>query len=129
MPRPALPPLSRRERQIMDIIYAHGQATAMEILTAIPEPVSNSAVRTFLRILEDKGHLTHREVAGKYVYLPTTPREQAARSALQRVLATFFGGSLEKAVLAHMTDPATKLSPQELKRLTDLIRQAKKRGD
>lgn len=129
MARSSLPALSRREREIMDLIYAHGHATATEILSALPDPPSNSAVRTFLRILEEKGHVTHREEAGKYIYVPTTPRDQAARSALQRVLATFFGGSLEQAVLAHLTDPSTKLSPEELKRLQGLIRDAKKQGE
>ncbi|MCL2640827.1 MAG: BlaI/MecI/CopY family transcriptional regulator [Phycisphaerales bacterium] len=117
-----LPPLSRREREILEILYALGPATAGQIGEALADPLSNSAVRTFLRIMEEKGHLAHREELGKYVYFPTTPREVAARSALKRLLATFFSGSLESAVLAHLSDPDTKLSSEELARFRGLIK-------
>ncbi|MCL2646665.1 MAG: BlaI/MecI/CopY family transcriptional regulator [Phycisphaerales bacterium] len=120
-----LPPLSRREREILEILYTLGPATAGQIGEAIADPLSNSAIRTFLRIMEEKGHLAHREESGKYVYFPTTPREEAARRALKRLLTTFFSGSLERAVLAHLSDPDTKLSAEELDRLRRLIKQAK----
>ena len=120
--------LSRRERQIMDIIYQRGQATAVEVVAALPDPPSKTAVRTLLRILEDKGHLKHKQDGLAYVYVPTRPRAQAARFAFRRVLATFFDGSLEKAVAAHLGDSAAQLDPSELERLADLIRQARKKG-
>ena len=126
MARRCLPPLSRREREIIEILYALGPATAGQIGEVLADPLSNSAIRTFLRIMEEKGHLDHREESGKYVYFPTTPREEAARSAFKRLLATFFGGSLESAVLAHLSDPDTKLSAEELARLRSVIKQ--KRG-
>ena len=120
--------LSRRERQIMDIVYRRGRATAAEVLAELPDPPTKTAVRTLLRILEDKGHLKHRQEGLAYVYLPSRPRAQAGRSALRRVLQTFFDGSLEKAVAAHLGDDAADLSPEELGRLADLIRQARKKG-
>jgi predicted transcriptional regulator len=120
--------LSRRERQLMDIIYQRGQATAAQVVAALPDPPSKTAVRTLLRILEEKGHLRHKQDGLAYVYLPTRPRTQAARSAFRRVLATFFEGSLEKAVAAHLGDSAAQLDPGELERLADLIRQARKKG-
>jgi BlaI family transcriptional regulator, penicillinase repressor len=120
--------LSRRERQIMDVVYRLGQATAAEVLGGLPDPPSKTAVRTLLRILEEKGHLTHRQEGLAYVYLPRRPREQAGRSALRRVLQTFFEGSLEKAVAAHLGDAASDLSLEELERLAELIRQARKKG-
>ena len=117
--------LSRRERQIMDIIYAKGEASAVDVVDAMPDPPSKTAVRTLMRILEEKGHLSHRQDGLKYLYRPTRPRGRAGRSAFRRVLETFFDGSLEKAVAAHLGDPASGLSPEELKRLADLIQQAR----
>lgn len=122
------PDLSRRERQIMDAIYSRGEATAAQVVAAIPDPPSKTAVRTLLTILEKKGHLKHREEAGAYIYSPTRERQQAAQSALRRLLDTFFGGSLEKAVAAHLADHTAHIDDAELKRLADLIRQAKKEG-
>src|SRR5262245_22252065 len=92
--------LSRREREIMDIVYARGEATAAEVNTALADPPSYSAVRTLLRILEEKGHLRHREDGPRYVYVPTQSREKASKSALQRVVQTFFDGSLSGAIAA-----------------------------
>ncbi|MES2570064.1 MAG: BlaI/MecI/CopY family transcriptional regulator [Verrucomicrobiota bacterium] len=115
--------LSRRERQIMDVIYARGEATAAEVNAALPEPPSYSAVRAMLRILEERGILKHREEGPRYVYAPTMPQEQASRSALQRGVRTFFGGSLADAVAAFVDDE--KLSPEELKRIEAIIRNAK----
>lgn len=121
--------LSRRERQIMDVIYARGEATAAEVYEDLPDPPSKTAVRTFLRILEEKGHLRHRQDGPRYVYQPTRPRQRAGLSALRRVLRTFYDGSLEKAVAAHLGDPAADLTPEELARLADLIHQARKKGN
>jgi predicted transcriptional regulator len=121
--------LSRRERQIMDIVYARSEASALEVHGDLPDPPSRTAVRTLLRILEEKGHLKHRQEGMKYVYRPSRPRGRAGRSALRRVLRTFFDGSLEKAVAAHLGDPATAPSPEELERLAELIREARKRRE
>lgn len=121
--------LSRRERQIMDIIYARGGATAVEVLRSLPDPPTKTAVRTLLRILEEKGHLKHVQQGRGYVYQPTRPRLRAGRSAFQRVLTTFFDGSLEKAVAAHLGDSAANLSAEELKRLAGLIHQARNKGN
>jgi BlaI family transcriptional regulator, penicillinase repressor len=122
--------LSKRERQIMDVIYAHGQATAAQVHAEMPDPPMRGALRTMIRILEQKGHLTHRQEGREFVYRPTQPRGRAGRSALGRVLDVFFSGSLEKAVAAHLSDPSrvNKLSRDELQRLSDLIEQAKKKG-
>jgi BlaI family transcriptional regulator, penicillinase repressor len=120
--------LSRRERQIMDVVYAQGEASAAEVLAALPDPPSKTAVRTLLRILEEKGHLKHKLDGLRYVYLPTRRRGLAGRSALARVLQTFFDGSLEKAVAAHLGDSTADLSDDELARLAELINQARKKG-
>ena len=120
--------LSRRERQILDVVYARGEASAAEVWAALPDPPSRTAVRTLLTILEDKGHLTHRQEGLRYIYTPTRPRDRAGRSALRRVLDTFFEGSLEKAVAAHLGESAADLSAEELARLAALINQARKKG-
>src|SRR5438105_8124620 len=121
-------PLSRRERQIMEIVYERSRATAAEVHAALPDPPSKTAVRTLLRILEDKGQLKHKEAGMTFVYEPTWPRAQAARSALRRLLDVFFEGSLEKAVAAHLGDAVSQLTSEELDRLADLIRQARRKG-
>jgi predicted transcriptional regulator len=121
--------LSRRERQIMDVIYALGEATAASVADRLPDPPTRTAVRTMLRILEQKGHLLHRQEGLKFVYRASRTRARAGRTALQRVLRTFYDGSLEKAVAAHLGDAANDLSAQELDRLADLIEQARKKGD
>lgn len=120
--------LSRREQQIMDIVYARGEASAAEIHAALPDPPSYSAVRALLAILLEKGHLKHRSEKGRYIYAPTRRRAQAGRSALRRVLDTFFDGSLEKAVAALLQGADARLSEDELKRLGELIQQARKEG-
>jgi BlaI family transcriptional regulator, penicillinase repressor len=117
--------LSRRERQIMDIIYARGEATAAEVGAALPDPPSYSAVRALLRILEEKGHLRHREDGPRYVFMPTEAREKASRSALKRVVQTFFEGSLSNAVAALVDAEAGKLSAEELQRLEAIVKAAK----
>jgi len=118
--------LSRRERQIMDVIYHRGRASAMEVMNNIPDPPSYSAVRALLRILERKGYVKHISVSGRYIYSPTQSRRTASRSAIRRVLRTFFHGSVELAVAALLDVSDRELSPEELDRLTKLIAQAKK---
>jgi len=128
MSEPADLNLSRRERQIMDIIYARGEASATDVLSDMPDPPTRTAVRTMLRILEEKGHLVHKKKGREFIYQPTRARTRAGLSALRRVVQTFFEGSLEKAVAVHLSDPKSDLSEDELKRLADLIRQARKKG-
>lgn len=120
--------LSRRERQIMDIVFARGQASVNEVYGDMPDPPTRMSVRTLLRILEDKGLLKHRIAGRQFIYAPTHPRKRVGRSALRRVLRTFFDGSLEQAVAAHLTDHGANLSANELKRLGDLIRRAQRKG-
>ena len=120
--------LSRRERQILDILYQRGQATAADVQNALPEPPSYSAVRALLRILEDKGHVRHEQDGPRYVYVPTVARENAKRSALRHVLRTFFDGSAEQAISALLDESSTKLSPAELDRLARLIEEARRSG-
>ena len=118
--------LTRRERQIMDVVYERKQASALEIQQMLPESLSYSAVRTFLRILENKGHLTHRKQGAQFIYSPTQPRQQAAHSALTQVVKTFFDNSIERVVTALLTSADTHLSAEELERLSQLIEEAKK---
>jgi BlaI family transcriptional regulator, penicillinase repressor len=120
--------LSRRERQIMDIIYERGQASVTDVHQAMPDRPSYSAVRALMRILEEKGHLKHRVEGIKYVYLPTRSHADAGKSAARRLVDTFFDGSIERAVAALIQASQTKLAPDELDRLTKLIRQARKEG-
>jgi predicted transcriptional regulator len=120
--------LSRRERQIMDVIYARGRASATQVLEGMSDPPSRAAVRTFLRILQDKGHLRHFKRGKEFIYCPTQPRSKAARSALEGVLRTFFDGSIEQAVAARLADRGTEISDGELKRLASLVRQARAKG-
>ncbi len=119
---------SRRERQIMEVLYRGGQATAAEVLAALPDPPGYSAVRAMLRILEDKGHLRHVADGTRYVYIPTLARDRAGRPALATVLETFFDGSTEKAVAALLDLKHDGLSEDELERLSRLIEQAKLEG-
>ncbi|WP_456425308.1 BlaI/MecI/CopY family transcriptional regulator [Rhodocaloribacter sp.] len=120
--------LSRRERQIMDIIYRLGRATAAEIMENLPDPPSYSAVRALLRILEEKGHLRHEQEGPRYVYRPTVSRERAKRSALKHMLSTFFEGSVTQAVAALIDISEDELSEDDLERIADIIRQAKEEG-
>ena len=120
--------LSRREREIMDVIYRAGRASAAEVLDQLADPPSYSAVRALLRVLEEKGHLRHEEDGPRYVFIPTVPRERARASALRQVLHTFFDGSTEQAVAALLDLSSTKLSDAELDRLSKLIGDAKKEG-
>jgi predicted transcriptional regulator len=120
--------LSRRERQIMDILFREGRASAAEVQAALPDPPSYSAVRALLRILEEKGHISHVQEGQHYVFLPTQARHSAALSALQQVVQTFFSGSVEKAVSTLLSEADRPLSDDELTRLTELIEQAKQNG-
>ena len=126
MGKPVSDGLSRRERQIMDVIYRRGRATVAVVLSEMPSPPSYSAVRAMLRVLEEKGHLRHEEQGARYVFLPTVPREKARRSALKQLVRTFFDGSTEQAVAALLDLSAAKLSSEELNRLSKLIDQARK---
>ena len=118
--------LSRRERQMMDILYARGRATAAEIHEALPDAPTYSAVRAKLRVLEEKGHVRHEEEALRYVYVPTLARETARRSALRHVVSTFFEGSVEQAVAALLDLSSAKMTDRELDRIADLVEEAKK---
>lgn len=120
--------LSRRERQIMDIIYRLGEATAAEVMENLPDPPSYSAVRALLRILEEKNHLRHHQQGPRYVYAPTVPVDKAKQSALKHVLSTFFEGSVTQAVAALLDLSRDDLSDAELERLAHLIDQAQEEG-
>jgi BlaI family transcriptional regulator, penicillinase repressor len=117
-------PLSRRERQIMDVLFKNGKATAAEIQAGMPDPPSYSAVRAMLRTLEEKGHIRHQADGPRYVYSPTIAKERAKRSALRHLVETFFDGSVELAVAALLDGGARKLSRNELERLESLVRDA-----
>jgi predicted transcriptional regulator len=120
--------LSRRERQIMDVIYARGRATVAEVRELLPDPPTYSAVRALLRILEEKGHLRHEQEGPRYVFLPTVPAEKARESALRHLLRTFFDGSAEGAVAALLELEASELSEEEFDRLAERIEQARREG-
>jgi predicted transcriptional regulator len=119
--------LSRRERQIMDVLHREGRADAAAVRAALPDPPSYSAVRATLRILEDKGVVRHEESAGKYIYAAVEPRGTARRSALNRLLDTFFEGSAAHAAAALLGTPNARFSSEELDRLEALIEKARKR--
>jgi predicted transcriptional regulator len=120
--------LSRRERQIIDILYARGRATAAEVQTALADPPSYSAVRALLRILEDKGHVRHDTDGPRYVYSPAVAPGRARRSAVRHLLDTFFKGSPGDAVVALLDDNTNKLTPEQIARIETLIEKARK-GD
>ena len=120
--------LSRRERQIMDVIYRTGRATAAEVRDALPDAPGYSAVRALLRVLEEKGHVRHEADGPRYVYVPTVTRARARRSALRQLLSTFFDDSPEQAVAALLDLSGTKLSAADLDRLAARIAQAKREG-
>lgn len=126
MPKGPAPQLSRRERQIMDIVYQAGRATAAEVQAALLDPPSYSAVRTMLRILEGKGHLRHELDGPRYVYIPTVARDKAKRSALKHVVNTFFDGSAAQVMAALIEISPRELGDEELTRLRQLIDSARK---
>jgi predicted transcriptional regulator len=120
--------LTRRERQIMDVIFERGEATVNQIAEALPDPPTPMAVRRMMHILEEKGHLRRREQGREVVYLPKQSKEKAGRSAFEKVLETFFGGSLEEALSAHLLSRKEAVSQAERDRLVQLIEEARKEG-
>ena len=126
MPNP--PELSRRERQIMDAVFALGEATVNKVVETIPDPPTPMAVRRLMHILEEKGHLRRRENGREVMYLPHEAKAKAGRSAFQRVLETFFGGSLEEALAAHLLSRKDSVSDEERERLIALIEHARTEG-
>lgn len=124
----SLPKLSRRESQIMAVVYELGRATAEEIREQLPDPPTNSSVRMLLRILEEKGHLTHEQDGPRYVYLPTVPTDRAGLSALQQLKKTFFGDDVPSVVAALLSMSRSDLSREDLDELEKLIEQARKEG-
>jgi predicted transcriptional regulator len=120
--------LSRRERQIMDAVFELGEATVNQVVEAIPDPPTAMAVRRMMHILEEKGHLKRRENGREVIYAPRESKEKAGRGAFQKVIETFFGGSLEQALAAHLHSRKDAVTEEERQRLITLIEQAKKEG-
>jgi BlaI family penicillinase repressor len=120
--------LTRRERQIMDVLYRLGRATGGEIMDALPGHPSYSTVRTQLRVLERKGHVRHEEHGLRFVYLPAVPRRAARKSALKHLIHTFFDGSVEKVVGALLGGEGVRVSDEELERIADAVEKARKGG-
>lgn len=120
--------LARRERQIMDVLYRRGRATAAEVMGELPGEPNYSTVRTQLRVLEDKGHVRHNEEGGRYVYAPAVPRHAARKSALKHLVETFFDGSAEQVVAAVLGGEASRLSDEDLERISGMIEKARKDG-
>jgi BlaI family transcriptional regulator, penicillinase repressor len=118
--------LTRRERQIMDILYRRGRATANDVMVDLPGDSSDSTVRTQLRVLESKGHVVHEEEGLRYVYMPALPRRAARKSALRHLVDTFFEGSTEKVVGALLGGEGARLSDDELERIAELVAKARK---
>ena len=128
MAKPLQASLTRRERQIMDILYRRGRATAGEVLDELSGDPSSSTVRTQLRVLEGKGHVRHEEQGLRYVYMPAVPRHAARKPALRHLVETFFDGSAEKAVAALLGGDGSRLSDDELERIAELVARARKEG-
>ncbi len=120
--------LSRRERQIMDIIYESKEATAQQVMERLPDAPGYSAVRALLRVLENKGHLEHRQVGPRYVYIPRLAKDAARRSELRHLLKTFFDNSTEAAVAALLDISEASLSEEDYRRLAELVRKAQDEG-
>jgi predicted transcriptional regulator len=120
--------LGSRERQIMDIIYRRGKATAAEVRADLPDPPTNSAVRGMLRLLEEKGHLRHESDGPRYVYLPTADTSRVSRSAMRHLVRTFFDNSASSAVAAMLGMYESRLEDADLDRLESLIEQARSKG-
>jgi len=128
-PKPAIhATLARRERQIMDILFRRGRATAAEVMDELPGTSSYSTVRTQLRVLEDKGHVRHEEDGVRFVYMPAVARHAARKSALRHVVDTFFDGSAEKAVAALLGGEGARVTPEQIDRIADMIAKARKEG-
>jgi predicted transcriptional regulator len=120
--------LTRRERQIMDILFRRGRATAAEVMEELPGEPSYSTVRTQLRVLEEKGHVRHEEDGVRFIYAPAVTRQSARKSALRHLVATFFDGSPEKAVAALLGGEGSKLTEEQLERIAGMIAKARKEG-
>jgi predicted transcriptional regulator len=120
--------LTRRERQIMDILYRRGRATAADVMKDLSGDPNYSTVRTQLRVLEEKGHVRHDAEGLRYVYVPAVPRHAARRSALKHLVETFFDGSAEQVVAAVLGGEANKLSEEDIARIADLVEKARKAG-
>lgn len=120
--------LTKRERQIMDLLYRLGRATATDVREGLPGSPSDSTVRTQLRVLEDKGHVRHEEHGLRFVYMPTVPRHAARKSALNHLVETFFDGSHAKVVTTLLGSDGSRLSDEDLDRIADLIAAARKAG-
>ncbi len=121
--------LSRRERQIMDILYRLGRATAADVMNEMLGDPHYSTVRTQLRVLEDKGHVRHEEDGPRYVYIPARPRQAAGKSALKHLVNTFFDGSAEKVVTTLLGGDAASISEDELKRIAEIVAKARKESE
>src|SRR5687768_16728132 len=128
MPSPSLSALTRRERHIMDILFRLGRATAEDVMQELSGDPSYSTVRTQLRVLETKGHVRHEEHGRRFVYMPVVPRATARKSALRHLVETFFDGSVENVVAALLGSDLSRLSDEELRRISDLIAKARKEG-
>ncbi|MCK7483411.1 MAG: BlaI/MecI/CopY family transcriptional regulator [Candidatus Moduliflexus flocculans] len=120
--------LSRRERQIMDIVYEMKEVSALQVMERLPSPPSYSAVRALLKVLEQKGHLLHRQDGPRYVYTPRLPKDKARKSALSHLMRTFFDGSTESVVAALLDISEDNLSEEDYRRLTELIEKARTEG-
>jgi BlaI family penicillinase repressor len=120
--------LSRRERQIMEILFVAGEATAATVQDSLPDPPSYSSVRTLLAILEKKGHVQHRKVGRSYIYVPTVSRSKARRTALKSMVRTFFDGSVEDVVAALISMKDSQISAEEYERLASLIERSRKQA-
>ncbi|HUQ82561.1 MAG TPA: BlaI/MecI/CopY family transcriptional regulator [Gemmatimonadaceae bacterium] len=127
-PSPPGAKLTRRERQIMDILYRDGEGTVGDVMAQMPDPPSYSAVRATMNVLEEKGHIRHRQDGPRYVYLPAVPRERARNAALNHLLQTFFDGSAESAVVALLQMTDSQLSTTDFERLADQVRKARQEG-
>jgi predicted transcriptional regulator len=125
----ALPALSRRERQVMDILFRRGQATAAEVMSDLPDPPTYSSVRSILKILVDKGHVTYREEGLRYVYLPSASTKDLREEALKHLIRTFFDGSIDQTLAAVLRISDSKLTDEEITRLQERIRKARSKGE
>lgn len=122
------PPLTRREREIMDVLYRLGRASVQEVLDNLPDPPGYSAVRALLRLLEERGHVRHIAQGARFVFLPAVPRAEARRKALAHVVSTFFDGSVEQALLTLVQSSRDKLGAEELDRLAEIVERARQEG-